>query len=298
MLRNPTTPARIKFHAYVDAAYSINLRRVESSKMHIPLFHVDAFTDRAFRGNPAAVCFLDFWLDDALLRKVATENHLPATAFLVPSPTGYALRWFSPVCELKLCGHATLAAAFVLFHFVSPQLDEVVFSTRFRGDLRVQKGGDLLAMEFPALAATTCAPTPELLSAVAPGLRTADILETFAGNQTYVVRLASQAQVQGFQPDRARLETLHPETVVITAQGDDVDFVSRYFAPGYGLPEDWVTGSSHCLLTPIWAERLGKSSLQARQLSARGGELRCELRGDRVILQGKAVATLKGSLTL
>ena len=229
--------------------------------MHIPLFHVDAFTDRAFRGNPATVCLLDFWLDDALLRKVATENHLPATAFLVPSSTGYALRWFSPVCELKLCGHATLAAAFVLFHFVSPQLDEVVFSTRFRGDLRVQKGGDLLAMEFPALAATTCAPTPELLSAVAPGLRTADILETFAGNQTYVVRLASQAQVQGFQPDIALLETLHPEVVVITAPGDEVDFVSRYFAPGYGLPEDWVTGSSHCLLVPIWAERLAKRML-------------------------------------
>jgi len=264
--------------------------------MHIPLFHVDAFTDRAFRGNPAAVCFLDFWLDDVLLRKVAAENNLPATAFLVPSPTGYALRWFSPVCELKLCGHATLAAAFVLFHFVSPQLDEVLFSTRFRGDLRVQNSHDLLAMEFPALAATSCAPTSELLSAVAPSLSPGDILETFTGNQTFVVRLASQAQVQGFQPDRARLERLHPETVAITAEGDDVDFVSRYFAPGYGLPEDWVTGSSHCLLAPIWAERLGKSTLRARQLSARGGEMSCELRGDRVILQGKAVATLKGSL--
>jgi len=185
-----------------------------------------------------------------------------------------------------------------LFHFVSPQLDEVVFSTRFRGDLRVQKGGDLLAMQFPALAATSCAPTPELLFAVAPSLRPGDILQTFAGNQTYVVLLATQAQVQSFQPDITSLETLHPEVVVVTAPGNEVDFVSRYFAPGYGLPEDWVTGSSHCLLTPIWAERLGKSSLQARQLSARGGELRCELRGDRVILQGKAVATLKGSLTL
>jgi PhzF family phenazine biosynthesis protein len=266
--------------------------------MHIPLFHVDAFTDRAFRGNPAAVCFLDFWLDDALLGKVATENNLPATAFLVPSVTGYALRWFSPVCELKLCGHATLAAAFVLFHFVRPQLDEVLFSTRFRGDLRVQNSGDLLAMEFPALAATSCAPTPELLSAVAPGLRAEDILETFTGNQTYVVRLASQAQVQSFQPHITSLEALHPETVVITAPGEEVDFVSRYFAPGYGLPEDWVTGSSHCLLTPIWTQRLRKTSLQARQLSGRGGEMICELRGDRVILQGKAVATLKGSLSL
>jgi PhzF family phenazine biosynthesis protein len=266
--------------------------------MRIPLFHVDAFTDRAFRGNPAAVCFLDFWLDDTLLLKVATENNLPATAFLVPSATGYALRWFSPVCELRLCGHATLAAAFVLFQFVSPQLEEVLFSTTFRGDLRVQNGGDLLTMEFPALAAKSCAPRPELLSALEPSLHAGDILETFAGNHSYVALLASQAQVQGFQPDIARLKTLHPEVVVITAPGDEVDFVSRYFAPGYGLPEDWVTGSSHCLLTPIWAERLGKSTLQARQLSARGGELSCELRGDRVMLQGKAVATLKGSLIL
>ena len=265
--------------------------------MRIPLFHVNAFTDRAFRGNPAAVCFLDFWLDDALLRKVATENNLPATAFLVPSAAGYALRWFSPACELKLCGHATLAAAFVLFHFVSPQLGEVLFST-FRGDLRVRNGGDLLTMDFPALAAKSCAPTPDLLSALAPSLRAGDILQTFAGNQTYVALVASQAQVQSFQPDIAGLEALHPEVVVITAPGDEVDFVSRYFAPGYGLPEDWVTGSSHCLLTPIWAERLGKSTLHARQLSTRGGELSCELRGDRVMLQGKAVATLKGSFIL
>ena len=153
-------------------------------------------------------------------------------------------------------------------------------------------------MDFPALAAKRCAPMPELLSALAPSLQAGDILETFSGNQTHVALLGSQAQVQNFQPDIARLEALHPEVVVITAPGDEVDFVSRYFAPGYGLPEDWVTGSSHCLLTPIWAERLGKSRLRARQLSARGGELSCELRGDRVILQGKAVATLKGSLTL
>jgi predicted PhzF superfamily epimerase YddE/YHI9 len=151
-------------------------------------------------------------------------------------------------------------------------------------------------MDFPAIAAKNCALAPKLLSAVAPSLRAGDILETLAGNQTYVLLLASQAQVQSFQPDIARLEALHPEVVVITAPADEVDFVSRYFAPGYGLPEDWVTGSSHCLLTPIWAERLGKSRLQARQLSARGGELSCELRGDRVMLQGKAVATLKGSL--
>jgi PhzF family phenazine biosynthesis protein len=286
----------MNFHGAVDAAYGITFARTIVT-MRIPLFHVEAFTDRAFRGNPAAVCFLDFWLDDALLGKVATENNLPATAFLVPSATGYALRWFSPVCELKLCGHATLAAAFVLFHFVSPELGEVLFSTS-RGDLRVQNGGDVLTMDFPALGAKTCALAPELLSALAPSLRAEDIVETFVGNQTYIALLALQAQVQRFQPDIACLKALHPEVLVITAPGEEVDFVSRYFAPGYGLAEDWVTGSSHCLLTPIWAERLGKSTLQARQLSARGGELSCKLRGDRVMLQGKAVATLKGSLIL
>jgi PhzF family phenazine biosynthesis protein len=266
--------------------------------MQIPLFHVDAFTDRAFRGNPAAICFLDFWLDDGLLRKVAAENNLPATAFLVPSADGYALRWFSPVCELKLCGHATLAAAFVLFQFVDPKLEQVLFSTRFRGDLRVRNGGGLVSMEFPALSAKSCAPGPDLLAAIGSGLRASDILETSVGNETYVVLLNSQSQVQSFRPDFALLKKLHPQVVAITSQGDTADFVSRYFAPGYGIPEDFVTGSSHCLLTPIWAERLKKSSLKAQQLSARGGELTCELRGDHVILHGQAVVTMKGSLTI
>lgn len=266
--------------------------------MHISLFHVDAFTDRMFRGNPAAVCFLDFWLDDGLLRKVAAENNLPATAFLVPSAEGYALRWFSPVCELKLCGHATLAAAFVLFQFVSPKLNQVLFSTRFRGDLRVQNGGGWVSMDFPALTAKSCAPGANLLAALGPSLQAGNILETFIGNETHVVLLGSQSQVEKFRPDFARLEQLHPQVVAITSPGDAGDFVSRYFAPGYGIPEDFVTGSSHCLLTPIWAERLRKSTLKAQQLSARGGELTCELRGDRVILQGKAVATMKSSLTV
>lgn len=266
--------------------------------MQIPLFHVDAFSDRAFNGNPAAVCFLDFWLDDGFLRKVAAENNLPATGFLVPSNEGYELRWFSSVCELKLCGHATLAAAFVLFHFLRPELEKVQFSTRFRGTLTVQKIGDLLSMEFPAIAARCCAPIPELLTALPPTLQSADIIALFEGNQTYAVFLESQSKVENFRPDLANLERLHPESLVITARGNDVDFVSRYFAPTYGVPEDLVTGSSHCLLTPIWAEKLGKTRLHARQLSARPGELWCELRGDRVVLQGNAVPIMRGSLTI
>ena len=266
--------------------------------MQIPVFYVDAFTERAFCGNPAGVCFLDFWLDDALLRKVAAENNLPATAFLVPSAEGYEVRWFSSLCELKLCGHATLAAAFVLFHFVRPDLDKVLFSTRFRGTLGVQNQGELLCMDFPALAAKTCAPAPELLSALGPSIEPPEILEVFGGNETYAVLLELRSKIQDFRPNLEALEKLHPSVVVITAQGDTEDFVSRYFAPGYGIPEDFVTGSSHCLLTPIWAKRLGKTTLHARQLSAREGELWCELRGDRVILRGKAVPILQGSLTI
>lgn len=267
-------------------------------EMHIPVFHIDAFTERAFGGNPAAVCFLDFWLDDGPLRKVAAENNLPATAFLVPSSDMYELRWFSPLCELKLCGHATLAAAFVLFHFMRLQRNKLLFSTRFRGNLTVRKDEDVLAMKFPALDAKGCAPPAELLAALAPSIHEADIVSTFAGNDTYVVLLRSQSQVQNFRPNFEALEKLHPYVLAITAEGDEIDFVSRYFAPGYGIPEDFVTGSSHCLLTPIWAQRLGKTQLHAHQLSSRGGEVRCELKKDRVILRGKAVPVLKGILTI
>jgi len=266
--------------------------------MQIPLFHVDAFTDSAFKGNPAAVCFLDFWLDDSILRKVAAENNLPATAFLVPFGSGYELRWFSSVCELKLCGHATLAAGFVLFQFVRPELEKICFSTRFRGDLSVYKAKGLLSMEFPALSAKSCALKPELLSAVGPTLQPSDIEAVVEGNQTYAVFVNSQKNVQSVGPDFASLEQLYPQTVAITSPGEDVDFVSRYFAPAYGIPEDFVTGSSHCLLTPIWAKRLGKTTLRARQLSARPGELTCELKEDRVILQGQAVPVMRGSLTI
>jgi PhzF family phenazine biosynthesis protein len=266
--------------------------------MHIALFHVDAFTEHAFSGNPAAVCFLDFWLDDAFLGKVAAENNMPATAFLVPSEQGYELRWFSPVCELKLCGHATLGAAFVLFHFVRPDLEKVLFSTRLRGLLTVSKNGDWLSMEFPALAAKPCTPPSELLRSLGASLASADVVQVFAGNETYVTVLSSAGKVRDFRPEFACLEQLHPHVVVLTAPGEEVDFVSRYFAPSYGIPEDFVTGSSHCMLAPIWADRLGKTDLRARQLSPRPGELRCEVAGDKVILKGKAVPVLRGSLTL
>ncbi len=289
------SPAQIGQHRKSDCNET---HPVKIDEMRIPLFHVDAFTDRPFMGNPAAVCILDFWLDDGFLRKVAAENNLPATAFLVPSKEGYDLRWFSPVCELKLCGHATLAAAFAVFRFLNPELARASFSTRFRGDLNVRKDGQWLSMDFPALAATSCTPGSDLLNALRPSLQPTDIIEVLGGNETFVVLVATQDEILNFRPDFAVLESLHPQVVAITAKGDDVDFVSRYFAPGYGIPEDQVTGSSHCLLAPIWAKRLGKTALSARQLSVREGELKCELMGDRVILRGRAVPILQGFIHL
>ncbi len=262
--------------------------------MRIPLFHVDAFTDQPFRGNPAAICFLDTWLNDALLGGIAAENNLSATAFVVTRKDGYELRWFTPRREIKLCGHATLAAAHILLVNRQRQHDSLTFHTRFRGSLTVRISGDSLLMDFPAIPLIDSKIAPERL---AHGLSSqpTKILEA---NETYIAILDSQEAVEKLRPNFALLEDLHPFVVVATAPGTDSDFVSRYFAPSYGIPEDPVTGSAHCALAPYWANRLKKTQLHARQLSERGGELWCELAGDRVLLKGKAVLTMQATLTI
>jgi PhzF family phenazine biosynthesis protein len=269
--------------------------------MRIPLFHVDAFTNEPFRGNPAAVCPLDAWLDDELLRKVAAENNLSETAFFVPKSGQfgenlYDLRWFTPRGEVKLCGHATLASAFVLLKLLQSGLHEVRFVTRFSGTLTVRKDDEIFAMDFPAMFAKPCANVPDaLISALGPGPRPLELMEM---NDTYIAVYDNASTIQNMRPDFARLERLHPFVASVTAPGDEVDFVSRYFKPSYGMPEDPVTGSAHCALTPYWAQRLGKTQLDARQLSERGGELWCDLAGSRVILKGNAVLTMQGTLTI
>jgi PhzF family phenazine biosynthesis protein len=268
------------------------------NRMKIPVFHVDAFTDHPFKGNPAAVCLLDSWLDDAGMHKVAAENNVSATAFMVPSNGGYALRWFTARSEIKLCGHATLASAYVVLNLLQPRLDCVQFSTQFRGELTVRPDGERLAMNFPATIAKTCAYPPEVIRALDPSVERSDVLEVLQANDTYLVVVNSRNLLQNLRPDFALLENLHPYAVSVTASGEDSDFVSRYFAPSYGIPEDPVTGSAHCMLAPYWAQRIGKPILHARQLSERGGELWCELAGDRVILKGKAVYVMKGTLTI
>jgi PhzF family phenazine biosynthesis protein len=264
--------------------------------VRIPLFHVDAFTEQPFRGNPAAVCFLDSWLDEGRLHKVAAENNLSETAFLVAAKGGYELRWFSPCCEVRLCGHATLASAHILLNLRQPQLDSVRFETRFHRTLTVKKTGEFLVMDFPALIPQLCANLPDIWrDALALQSPLSEVVEA---DETYILVVDRPETVRNVRPNFALLRNLHPYVVAVTARGDDVDFVSRYFAPSYGIPEDPVTGSAHCVLAPYWAKRLGKTQLHARQLSERGGELWCEVAGDRVLLKGKAVVTLEGSLLI
>jgi PhzF family phenazine biosynthesis protein len=263
--------------------------------MPLDLFHVDAFTDQPFKGNPAAVCPLAAWLDDDLLRAVAAENNLSETAFFVPEEDHFRLRWFTPKCEVTLCGHATLASAFVLLTLFEPQRDMVRFATR-SGMLTVSRTGDMLAMDFPSLAPWPCPnPPAELIGGLG---RTQGLMSVSQIQDNYFVVYESENDVRRVTPNFQVLEALHPAGVAITAPGKHADFVSRYFAPSYGIPEDPVTGSTHCSLAPYWAERLGKKSLHAQQVSQRGGELWCELAGDRVILKGKAVLTLQGSLLI
>jgi len=262
--------------------------------MSLPVFHVDAFTARLFAGNPAAVCPLAEWLDDDLLRAVAAENNLSETAFFIARGDHYDLRWFTPRCEVKLCGHATLASAFVVLQILETGRDSVRFETRFSGALTVSRDGDLLAMDFPKLAPRACVDPPAaLISGL--GKAPAEVLQL---EDNYFAVYEREEEVRSIRPNLRLLDKLHPAGVAITAPGEDADFVSRYFAPSYGIPEDPVTGSSHCSLAPYWAQRLGKTSLHARQVSERGGELCCEVKGERVVLKGSAVLTLRGELLI
>ena len=260
--------------------------------MKIPLWQVDAFATKAFAGNPAAVCWLDDWLADGVLQAIAAENNLSETAFLVPHADGFDLRWFAPAKEVALCGHATLAAAKVLFDLRGWKEESIRFRTRQRGILTVAKRGEWFEMDFPALPATPVQ-TPAGLAA-ALGVEPRQVL---ASTDDWLAVLDDEAAVRNLKPDLAALKTFNCRCVVPTARGDEADFVSRAFAPRYGIPEDPVTGSAHCALAPYWAGVLGKDELRAFQVSARGGEVRCQVAGDRVKLAGQAVVFLEGTIS-
>lgn len=259
--------------------------------MKIRQYQVDAFAARVFAGNPAAVCPLDAWLADGLLQAIAEENNLSETAFFVPVPRGYHLRWFTPVAEVELCGHATLAAAHVLFEILGCNEPAITFET-LSGDLVVARRGSLLAMDFPATAPRPCAAPAELAAGL--GRKPAAVLAA----QDFLAVYEDEEEVRCLAPDFGRLRALGLRGVIATAPGREVDFVSRFFAPKYGIPEDPVTGSAHCELAPYWAGRLGKEKLLARQISRRGGELHCELKGERVIIAGGAVTFLEGEIRI
>ena len=260
--------------------------------MDIPLFQVDAFTSRRFGGNPAAVCPLERWIDPELMQAIAAENNLSETAFFVREGETYALRWFTPAVEVELCGHATLASAFVILNELEPGRREVSFTTR-SGVLTVRRQGDLLAMDFPANPPQPC-PEPDGLAA-GLGAWPTHVLTT---RDHYLAVFDREADVQRLAPDAGRLLALDRWAVIATAPGESSDFVSRFFAPRKGVLEDPVTGSAHCVLTPYWAERLGRVELSARQISQRGGELRCRLSGDRVEMIGAAVPFMRGTITV
>ncbi len=261
--------------------------------MRVPLFHVDAFTCRAFSGNPAAVCLLDGWLDDESLRKVAAENNLSETAFLVSRSDGYDLRWFTPLREVKLCGHATLASAFVVLCLLRPELDTVRFETRLSGALTVRKDGEMFCMDFPAMHAKVCADPPNLLiSALGSGPQPTAVLEV---NDTYILIYNRESSIQEMQPDFARLEQLHPFAVAVTAPGDKVDFVSRYFKPSYGMPEDPVTGSVHCALGTVLVRAPRKVAIARSAVIATGRRDVVRSGGQQSYSQGQCSAHLAGN---
>ncbi len=255
------------------------------------IWQIDAFTGRLFGGNPAAVVPLDDWLDDATLQAIAAENNLAETAFFVPVESGYQLRWFTPEVEVRLCGHATLASAFVLFTEIEPQLETVSFET-LSGRLEVSRADDGLCMDFPLWSLEPVEHVPGALTA-GLGVEPVELLMVETGDNLFAV-LDSESTVRALDPDFGKLRTLHPAGVIVTAKGDESDCVCRYFAPSYGIPEDSGTGSIHCALVPYWSARLGKPDIHSRQLSARGAELHCELAGDRTILRGQAVKYLDG----
>ena len=262
--------------------------------MRLPIYQVDAFAEKLFGGNPAAICPLPQWLPDATMQAIAAENNLAETAFFVREGADYALRWFTPAVEVDLCGHATLASAHIVFSFLEPQRQRVGFRTLKAGMLTVARHGEMLAMDFPSRPATLVEAPPGLPAAVGGSPR--EILRA----RDYLLVFGSAAEVRALTPDFAALAKI-PDcwAACATAPGDDgVDFVSRFFAPAHGVPEDPVTGSSHCTLIPYWAERLGKTELKARQVSRRGGTLDCTLNGDRVTIAGRAVLYLEGQITV
>lgn len=267
--------------------------------MKLPIYQVDAFAERAFEGNPAAVVPLEDWIGDDVMQKIAMENNLSETAFFVKQslPGGqegaYHLRWFTPEYEIDLCGHATLASAYVIKNFLEPHIAEIHFTTQKAGELRATAKEGLYTLDFPARRPEACQTPPALLKSL--GVST--VVEVLKSRDYFVV-LPDEEAVRNIEPDFTLMKDLDAIGVIVTAKAQSADVVSRCFYPGAGIPEDPVTGSAHCNIVPYWADKLGKTNLFCQQLSARGGDLQCELNGDRVLMSGKCVLYLQGEIEL
>jgi PhzF family phenazine biosynthesis protein len=258
--------------------------------MSLTIYQVDAFAKETFKGNPAAICPLKEWLPVETMQAIAYENNLSETAFFVRNGEVFDIRWFTPTFEIELCGHATLASAFVIFEILQSENELVRFRSHLSGELTVEKQGGLFVLDFPSRPPVPAEALPGLIEAI--GKEPNEVLRA----RDFFLVYGSTKEVLEIEPDFSGLLKVPTHGVIVTAPGDDCDFVSRFFAPEVGVFEDPVTGSSHCNLIPFWAERLGKQVLFARQVSARGGELFCELHGDRVKIGGYASLYLKGEI--
>lgn len=262
----------------------------DRADMDIPMYQVDAFTAEVFRGNPAAVCPLESWPDDRTMQLIARENNLSETAFFAPEGGHYRIRWFTPVEEVDLCGHATLATAFVIFTELAPACPRVLFDS-LSGPLQVERAGELLVMDFPSQPPEPCDPPAALLEGL--GRKPSAVL----CSADYVVVYDHEDDVRALRPRMDMLRQVELRGVIVTAPGTASDFVSRFFAPRLGIDEDPVTGSAHCALIPYWSARLGRKDLHALQVSDRGGELFCRDNGRRVGISGRAALYMRGTIT-
>jgi PhzF family phenazine biosynthesis protein len=260
--------------------------------MELPIYHIDAFTNKIFAGNPAAVCLLNEWLPDETLQAISQENFLPETSFVVSHNDQHEIRWFSPSSEMDLCGHGTLAAAYVIMRWIQPWLKEISF-TSISGLLHVKREEEGYLLDFPIQPAFSCDMIDGLENAL--GVIPRQLLKNL---KWHVAILESEKQIRQLKPNVHALEALGCNNLIVTAPGDSVDFVSRYFKTQGPIHEDPVTGSAHCTLMPYWTRRLSKLRLNAKQVSKRGGELNCELKQDRVLLRGQAVSYMQGTITL
>ncbi len=262
--------------------------------MELPIYHIDTFTDKIFGGNPAAVCLVNEWLPDEVMQSIAAENHLPATSFVISKDEKHEVRWFGPSEEeYPLCGHGTLAAAYVLLRWIYPWMDEITLESK-SGPLTVRKQQDAYLLNLPSHPAFPF----DMPAGVSDALNGIEPRQFFKNDKFYLAILESEKQVRHLKPNLYILDELGLYQFVVTAPGDRVDFVSRYFRTKGLINEDPVTGSAHCMLMPYWARRLNKNRLQAQQISQRGGNLICELKQDRVMIKANAVAYAQGTITV